>query len=201
MSGFWNTMPAWLRISHVLLSSRASIPSTVKSPSCGESSTLMCFANVDFPLPLCPKIATNSPRRTSSVMPASAMRVFSSSSIYTYFRSLLSIAGICYSFVHKKRDCIYNNHIIYRKSPAQPPDAPGQCPKVSVSRVASSAFSIFRYTSSSMTTSAASPRLGPIFSILVYPPPCPRLFSRSAYLGAISLNSFSTTGYFTSAVR
>ena len=47
-------------------------PSTVTVPEVGISSALSSFANVDFPLPLRPSTARNSPAGTSSVTPLTA---------------------------------------------------------------------------------------------------------------------------------
>ena len=60
-SGFWKTMPAWLRMKYTLSLSRVSRPSTLTRPSSGASRALTCFARVDFPEPLPPSMQTNSP--------------------------------------------------------------------------------------------------------------------------------------------
>ena len=62
---------------------------------------LMCFAKVDFPEPLCPRIATKSPRFMSKLIWSRAQVIpstFPSSSllIYSNTRSLASISPILY---------------------------------------------------------------------------------------------------------
>ena len=61
LSGFWNTIPAVFRMGMVLSSSSTSMPSTQSTPSLGVRSALICFASVDFPEPLCPRMAINCP--------------------------------------------------------------------------------------------------------------------------------------------
>ena len=61
LSGFWNTMPTWLRRVKRCDSSFVSMPSTVIVPADGSRMAFMCFANVDLPEPLCPSKATKSP--------------------------------------------------------------------------------------------------------------------------------------------
>ena len=66
LSGFWNTIPTFLRIFRVFASTAVSIPSTVTCPSVGRSSALRCFARVLLPLPLWPTMASISPLFISS---------------------------------------------------------------------------------------------------------------------------------------
>ena len=70
LSGFWNTIPTLLRISKKFFSLQASIPNTRTLPDWGRKSPLVSRASVDFPLPLCPKTATNSPSSTEKSSPS-----------------------------------------------------------------------------------------------------------------------------------
>ena len=93
LSGFWNTIPAVFRTGRIFSSCVTSFPSTQRLPSVGASNALICFANVDFPEPLWPKIAINCPGCTSrsiwsnavwmdSTLPSSSRRIYSWTSCF-----------------------------------------------------------------------------------------------------------------------
>ena len=85
LSGFWNTMPASLRISHRCALSLVSMPSTQTVPSVGNRSAFKCLASVDLPDPLWPRTAMNWPGCTSRSTPLMARTVpatFPSSSLF-----------------------------------------------------------------------------------------------------------------------
>ena len=103
LSGFWNTIPALWRTSHRCSSSFVSIPSTHMVPSDGTSRAFICFASVDFPEPLCPRIAINCPGSISSDT-SSIARLFPiilpSSSRFAYSNTSLSVLIIFMVFPH-----------------------------------------------------------------------------------------------------
>ena len=72
LSGFWNTIPTFWRISNSLSSSAVEMPSTVTVPAAGSKMALKCLASVDLPQPFAPSTATYSPRRTPSDSPSTA---------------------------------------------------------------------------------------------------------------------------------
>ena len=59
LSGFWKIIPAFCLMSQSLSSSCVDISSTYTAPSVGSKSALICFARVDLPEPLWPRIAIN----------------------------------------------------------------------------------------------------------------------------------------------
>ena len=69
-SGFWNTMPALLRMKYVACGSRVSRSSTCTLPSSGVSRAFTCLASVDLPDPLPPSRQTNCPCLTSRSSPS-----------------------------------------------------------------------------------------------------------------------------------
>ena len=72
LSGFWNTMPTFWRMSNSLSSSAVDISSTYTVPACGSRMALKCLASVDLPHPFAPNTATYSPRFTRSERPSTA---------------------------------------------------------------------------------------------------------------------------------
>ena len=66
-------MPTRRRMSSRSSSSQVSMPSTYTLPDVGRRMALKCLARVDFPDPLWPSTATNSPGRTDRETPSSTV--------------------------------------------------------------------------------------------------------------------------------
>ena len=168
LSGFWKTMPALCLISQRRSSSAVFMPLTQTAPSVGYRSALKCFARVDFPEPLWPRIAMNCPFSTDMSTPSTAVVMpstlpSSSRLMYSYFRACVrSISPI--------------DTLVYKKTGSEASLTPRMF--------------LYDQTSSRTTIIAASPLRGPIFTVRVYPP------LRLAYLGPISSKSFWTRSMF-----
>ncbi|MPN22222.1 hypothetical protein SDC9_169605 [bioreactor metagenome] len=80
-------MPIFWRILYFSSSSFVSIPQTVTLPLSGTLIAFVSFASVDFPEPLCPRIATSSPLLTVKLISISdnSSGIFSSSLSYLKF--------------------------------------------------------------------------------------------------------------------